>query len=177
MTPFPVPASRFDQPALPVRPRSAFTLVEMVLVVALLGFVAVLFISSASDLLRTREPRLDEVFWQGVTAARQLALESNQTVALSYDKDKHVLAWTNGLNAGSQLAFPGRLVEFLPVTEQGLVLLGGQATETGALPRVRIYSDGGCDAFRAQLTDTAGKRAVLAIDQWTCAPMIAATPP
>jgi hypothetical protein len=167
-----------DQPALPVRPRAAFTLVEIVLVVALLGFIAALFLNSAADLFRVREPRLDEVFWQGVASARQLALETNQTVVLRYDGEKHVLAWTAGSEAAPHtLAFPGRLVEFLPVTEQGLVLLGGQAAETGALARVQFYPDGGCDAFRAQLTDAAGKRAVLTIDQWTCAPVIAATPP
>jgi hypothetical protein len=128
--------------------------------------------------MRTREPRLDEVFWQGVIAARQLALETNQTVLLSFDQEKRALVWTTGPDdARRTLAFPGRLLEFLPITEQGMVLLGGQATETGGLPRIHFYPDGACDAFRAQLTDASGKRQVLLIDQWTCAPMIAATTP
>lgn len=155
----------------------AFTLIEVLLAVAILGFVALLFISSASDLFRSSEPRPDEVFWQGVTAARQLALESNQTVTFRYDQEKRSLVWTTGPETVRTLAFPGRSLEFLPVREQGAILLGGQLTETGSVKLVRFYPDGGCDAFRAQLTDAASRRIVLAIDPWTCAPMLAATPP
>lgn len=177
MTPLPANAPGPDQPAPCARWRAAFTLVEVLLAVAILGFVSLLFVSSASDLFRTSEPRPDEVFWQGVNAARQLALESNQTVTLRYDQEKHTLIWTAGPETVRSLAFPGRLLEFLPVTEQGTVLLGGQLAETGSLKLIRFYPDGGCDAFRVQLTGTAGRRTVLSIDPWTCAPMLAATTP
>ena len=177
MTALPVNASGPDQPVPCVRRRDAFTLIEVLLAVAILGFIALLFVSSASDLFRTTEPRPDEVFWQSVTSARQLALESNTTVVLRYDQDKHTLSWSAGPETGPTLAFPGPLLEFRPVTEQGTILLGGQLTETGSLKVIRFYPDGGCDACRIQLTDAAGHRTVLAIDPWTCAPMLAATPP
>lgn len=157
-----------------VQRRDAFTLVEILLVVALLGMLAFALVGGASDLFRTKEPRADEVFWQGVTAARQLALESNQTVTLRFDVEKHVLAWTASSAPGQALPFPGKLLEFLPVTSQGVILLGGQLTETDAIKSVRFYPDGGCDAFRVQLTDAADHRTVMAIDPWTCAPMLAA---
>lgn len=145
--------------------------------VALLGLGAMLLVSGASDLIRTRAPRPDEIFWQAVTSARQLALEGNQTVTFRYDKEKRTLGWGVAPEGGRALAFPGQLIEFLPVTEQGSVLIGGQLAETGALGRIRFYADGGCDAFRAQLTDPKGGRTILSIDPWTCAPMLAATPP
>jgi type II secretory pathway pseudopilin PulG len=177
VTPLPANAPGPDQPAPCARRRAAFTLVEVLLAVGILGFVAFLFVSSAADLFRTTEPRPDEVFWQAVTAARQLALESNQTVTLRYDQEKRVLLWTAGPDTGHTLAFPGPLLEFLPVTEQGTILLGGQLAETGSLKLVRFYPDGGCDAFRVQLTDAAGRRTVLSIDPWTCAPVLAAPTP
>ena len=165
-----------DQTAPGPGGRAGFTLVEILLVIALLGLGAMLTINGAADLLRTRAPRPDEIFWQSVTSARQLALERNQPVLFRYDKEKHTLGW--GLTADSlhTVPFPGPQLEFLPVNEQGTILIGGQLTETGALGRVRFYGDGGCDAFRVQLTDSAGHRTVLAIDPWTCAPILAATP-
>lgn len=166
-----------DKPPFSVQRRAAFTLVEVLLVVALLGLVAFAFINSAADLFRSREPRADDVFWDAVTAARQLALESNQTVTLRYDVEKHVLAWSGaGTSAVKTLPFPGKQLEFLPVISQGAILLGGQLTETGSIKTVRFYSDGCCDAFRIQITDAAGRLAVQGIDPWTCAPMLAPLP-
>jgi Tfp pilus assembly protein FimT len=159
-----------------VQRRAAFTLVEVLLVVGLLGLIAFVFVNSAADLFRTKEPRADDIFWQGVTAARQLALESNQTVTMRYDQEKHTLAWTAGTVAGQTLTFPGKLLEFLPVAQQGTVLIGGQLAETDSIKFVRFYPDGCCDGFRAQLTDAADRRTILAIDPWTCAPMLAALP-
>jgi len=159
-----------------LRRRAAFTLIEVLLAVAILGFVSFLFLNSAADFFRAKELRADDIFWQGVTAARQLALETNQTVTFRYDRDKHVVVWMAGPETSHTLAFPGKTLEFLPVTQQGTVLIGGQLTETTEITRIRFYPDGGCDAFRAQLTDAADRRMVLLIDPWTCAPMVAAAP-
>lgn len=161
--------------SLCVQRRAAFTLVEILLVLALLGIVAFAFVNGAADLFRAKEPRAEDVFWQGVTAARQLALESNQNVVLHYDQEKHLLGWEAESKAGQTLPFPGKQLDFLPVTSQSTILIGGQLTETGSIKFVRFYPDGGCDAFRAQLVDGAGRHTVLSIDPWTCAPVLAAT--
>lgn len=171
---FPANSAASAQPPFSVRRRAAFTLVEVLLVVALLGLVAFAFVNSAADLFRSREPRADDVFWDAVTAARQLALEGNQTVILRYDAEKHVLAWSGaGTSPAKTLPFPGRQLEFLPVVSQGSILLGGQLTETDSIKLVRFYSDGCCDAFRVQVTDAAGRLIIQGIDPWTCAPMLA----
>ena len=172
----PVIALGLDKRLFRVQRRAAFTLIEILLVVALLGLLAVGFVTGAADLFRTKEPRADEIFWQTVTAARQLALESDQAVTLRYDSEKHLLAWAVlGTTPEQILAFPGKQLEFLPVSTQGMILLGGQLTETDSIKSVRFYADGGCDAFRVQLVDANDRRAVLAIDPWTCAPMLVAT--
>ncbi len=177
MTPLPANPPGPDQPAPRVRHRRGFTLIEILLVVALLGLGALLLVNGVTDITRVREPRSDEIFWQGVTAARQLALETDQTVSFRYDRDKRLLTWSAGPESLHSLAFSGRLLEFLPVTGQGTVLIGGQLAETGSLTVVRFYPDGGCDAFRAQLTDASDHRTVLAIDPWTCAPMLTTAAP
>lgn len=146
------------------------------MVVALLAVAATAFIGGASNLFRAKEPRVDDVFWQGVNAARQLALESNQKVFLHYNADKHQLEWKGETAAGKSLPFPGKELQLLPVVAQSVVLLGGQLSETDGLKSVTFYPDGGCDAFRAQLVDNNGQKWKLAIDPWTCAQMLVASP-
>ena len=155
-----------------MRHRHAFTLVEVLVVVALLGILSTVFISNAADLFRAKELRADDAFWQAVTASRQLALESNQIVVLQYDEEKHQLKWAGETVAGSTLAYPGKQLQFLATNAQGFILLGGQLTETDPLKFVRFFPDGGCDGFRAQVVDKTDKRMVLAVDQWTCAPIV-----
>lgn len=159
-----------------VERRAAFTLVEVLLVVALLGFIAFAFVNSAADLFRSREPRADDAFWGAVTAARQLALEGNQTVLLRYNEEKHFIEWGAGTEPVKTMPFPGRMLEFLPMVTQGTILLGGQLRETDSIKVVRFYPDGCCDAFRIQLTDPSGRLSMLGIDPWTCAPMLISPP-
>ena len=146
------------------------------MVVALLAVAATAFIGGASNLFRAREPRADDVFWQGVNAARQLALESNQKVFLHYNEEKHLLEWKGETAAGKSLPFPGKELQLLPVVAQGLLLLGGQLTETDAMKSVTFYPDGCCDAFRARIEDNKAQRWTLAIDPWTCAQMLVPPP-
>lgn len=170
----------FNQPpglqkiSLRVQRRAAFTLIEVLVVVALVGIVATVFIANSTDMFRANDPRPDDAFWQAVTSARQLALDSNQIVILRYDQEKKQLKWAGETVPGSTLAYPGKELQFLATNVQGTILLGGVLTETDPLKFVRFYPDGACDGFRAQLTDKTDKRMLLAVDQWTCAPIVTA---
>ncbi len=159
---------------LRVQRRAAFTLVEVLVMVALLGVVATVFMARSADLFRANDPRADDAFWQAVTAARQLALDSNQIVVLRYDAEKHLLKWVGESVPGSTVAYSGKQLQLLATNVQGAILLGGVLTETDPLKFVRFYPDGACDGFRAQLVDKDDKRMLLTVDQWTCAPIVTA---
>jgi general secretion pathway protein H len=57
------------------------------------------------------------------------------------------------------------------------ILVGGQLIETQILPTVTFYADGTCTPFRVQIRTERGVAQTLAIDPWTCAPVLAATEP
>jgi general secretion pathway protein H len=51
------------------------------------------------------------------------------------------------------------------------ILVGGVLIESKTIPHVTFYSDGTCQAFRAQFT-RGGASSILSIDPWTCAPVL-----
>jgi prepilin-type N-terminal cleavage/methylation domain-containing protein len=169
-----IPAIR-RHPRARRRADAGFTLIEIILVIGLLALVSALFVGGASDWLRARERTPEDVFWQAVSEARQLALRRDETVVFRYDEKSRALRWGEGEAAGAA-AWPGRAVELLPAQETSAVLLGGSLVETGRLTEVRFHPDGSCDPFRAMLTEADGRRRTLTLDPWTCAPMLPATP-
>jgi general secretion pathway protein H len=153
----------------------AFTLLEVLLAIALLGLLGGLFISGGGDLFRARERTATDVFWQAVQAARLQALQEDTTVLLHFDEKKLRLVWNSAASA-HELDWPGKNLEFLPVEQNDTILLGGQLAGTGRLAVVRFHADGGVDRFRAQLTDAAGQITRLDLDPWTCAPVLHSAP-
>lgn len=153
----------------------AFTLLEVVLAIALLGLLGGLFISGGSDLFRARERTATDVFWQAVQAARLQAVQEDVTVLLRFDEKKLRLVW-NSAAASHELDWPGKNLEFLPVEQNDTILLGGQLAGTSRLTVVRFHADGGVDRFRAQLTDASGQITRLDLDPWTCAPVLHPSP-
>lgn len=164
---------RFGQKREAVRrpSRRAFTLIEILLVLALLSLLATLFIAGASNLFRSQEKTMNDVFWQAVQSARLQAVEGDRTVELRYDDKKNLVRWGTGETAAN-LPWPGKKLDFLPVEKHDTMLLGGQLVDTGGMQVVRFYADGCVENFRAQLTGNDGHISRLEIDPWTCAPII-----
>lgn len=157
--------------------RRAFTLLELILALALLGLVATLFISGASDMFRSRDRTMADVFWEAVQSARLQAVQEDTTVTLRFDEKTRQLFWGAGATgAARSLAWPGRNLEFLPLETNDAILLGGRLVSTGAIAYVRFYADGTTDRFRVQLTDPAGQISRLELDPWTAAPVVRTTP-
>ncbi len=150
---------------------SGFTLIEILLVLALLSLLVSLFIAGASNMFRSQEKTMDDIFWQAVQAARLQAVESDLDVELRYDEKKNQLRWGAGGTAGN-LAWPGKSLEFLPTEKRDTILIGGQLTDTGKLSVVKFFADGSVENFRAQLTGSDGHISRLEIDPWTCAPIV-----
>lgn len=157
------------------RPTSGFTLLEILLAVALIALLSAALVSTSVH-LTDRKPRSnDQVFWEAVQMARRSALHSQSDVVLRYDeKNKEfVMSGANG-----QKSFPlatsadDLRVEFLHADSgNSAILIGGQLVEMQTIPAVTFYGDGTCVPFRVQFR-ASGAAHVIAIDPWTCAPVL-----
>lgn len=167
-----VKQNRRSRRARPCR-RGGFTLVEIILGLALVVLVTTLLIPGANSMLRAMsgdEP--DRIFWDTVVAAREQALTSNRMVELRFDKEKRQFQWTDGFDTHQKELPVGVSVQFLQQLAGSSILLGGQLVETQEVPRLRFYADGTCDAVRVQILRNGTPPQALALDPWTCAPVI-----
>lgn len=180
-------------PHRPSRPRRrGFTLLEILLTLALIGLLSAFLVGGSARLLSTRGATPAEVFWQAVAEARRTALQSGREVRLRFDAETRAF-----LLLDSEAPPPGPLgeppaaerplrrfpvnpelagdleVDFLGAAAQGAnaILVGGVLLEARSLPHATFFPDGTCAPFRAQLA-RAGGRSVLRVDPWTCAPVL-----
>lgn len=151
--------------------RTAFTLVEMLLALALLALLSAVLINGASGFFQSKEAKPEDNFWQAITSARMQALEHEQIVSLHFDQDGATLVWS-WIGGQESITMPIKELRFLSPEKTASKLLGGVLVETDTLPRVRIYPDGTCDAFRAELISEGQPRTILQIDPWTCAQVL-----
>ena len=152
----------------------AFTLIEILLAVALLGLLSAAMISVAANVGVRRPKSPQEVFWEATRTARRTALTTEVQVRFSYDPKEKAFV----------LEAPERVQKFaVPETRDltiellhaqstgGSILIGGQLVDTQILPSVSFYPDGTCTPFRVQFRTT-GPARILAIDPWTCSPIL-----
>ena len=156
-------------------PRDAFTLLEILISIALLALLAGTVVSLSAHLIGDKAVTPGDVFWKALTEARKEALLSEQEVSLAFDEKNK--AFVISAAAGEPKSFPVPAadqlgVDFLPPRTAGTssVLLGGELVETGGMPSVTFYPDGTCSSFRAQFRN-GGAAWTIAIDPWTCAEM------
>ncbi|ACB74888.1 hypothetical protein Oter_1604 [Opitutus terrae PB90-1] len=159
----------------PARTRRAFTLLEILLALALIGLLSGALVTGAVSLLNTEPQSPEEVFWAASQQARRAALRTQQEVALSFDaKEKEfVVTEPSGRRSFPIPAASRELtIDLLQAQASGgSVLIGGQLVDTRTLPSVSFYPDGTCTPFRVQFRTT-GPARVIAIDPWTCAPVL-----
>ncbi len=157
------------------RGRRAFTLLEILLVLALIGLIAALMGGAVVRVIEADHPTAEDVFWQACRSAQKMAALSEHDVGLTFDARQGKLVWSNGLETEDAAFDPSRgpvAVQFLEAQKGGsLILIAGQVVETQEVPRVTFYPDGTCSAFRVQFRVGANAWQV-AIDPWTCAPML-----
>lgn len=159
--------------------RGGFTLLEVLVTLALIALLTGVLVVGTSRLLGDRPKSPDELFWAAVEEARKTALLNNRDVRLSFDtRSGEFVTWANGQEESRLPFVPGEVseFEFLAPKSPGsfsAILVGGQLVETQTIPSVTFYRDGTCSPFRAQLKSRNGAR-VLEIDPWTCAQMLSA---
>jgi general secretion pathway protein H len=152
-----------------------FTLIEILLVVALIALLGTIFIGGSSALLSDKAPSPDDQFWKACSQARAEALDEGKSVLLSFDGKARGFVLDDGA-AKRELPFTGpddTEVDFHPAQSDSSssVLVGGTLIETEPLASVSFYDDGTCTPFRAQVRSKAGAH-MLSIDPWTCAQVL-----
>lgn len=159
-------------------PRRAFTLLEVLVTIALIALLTGALVVGANRLLGDRPKTADELFWAAVAETRKDALLNNRDARLGFDSKTHEFVTLSG-GAETRRPFVAKGVgefDFLAPKSTGsgsAMLLGSQLVETQTLPFVTFYADGTCSPFRAQLKSRNGAR-VLEIDPWTCAQVLSA---
>ena len=152
-----------------------FTLIEILLALALIGLLSWIFVGGSTALLADQGTTPDEQFWKACSAARKEALEEQRDVLLSYDPKAKGFVLNDGTSKRTLpvAAADDVVIDFHPVSSEASssILIGGTLVETAPLAAATFYSDGTCTAFRAQVR-TRGGAHLLAVDPWTCAPEI-----
>ena len=166
-------AIRNPQSAIRMSPR-AFTLLEVILAVALLALLAGVLVSGSADLIGDKPVTAEDVFWKATLRARSAALNGEREVRLSFDAKDKVFVLDDGVAPQKLTLPPGRdaNVDFLAGQAAGnSILVGGELMESKPIAYVTFYPDGTCTSFRVQFRSGATAR-VVAIDPWTCAKIL-----
>jgi general secretion pathway protein H len=155
--------------------RRGFTLLEILLALALIALLATVFVGASSALLADQPRSLDEQFWKVCANARKSALQSQHDLRLRYDDRTRSFILSDGDSARSTpVTGPAdTMVDFFPSDQEASAsLIGGTLVATNPMAFVTFYADGTCTPFRVQFRANGGAH-TLELDPWTCAPMLA----
>ncbi len=155
--------------------RRGFTLLEVLLALAVIALLATVLVGGSATLLRDRSASIDDVFWKACQAARKTAVKTGNPFYLSYDDKTKAFVVDDGSRPQS-FPIPSTAkdvaINFLQASgDQSEVLIGGVAVATGDAPPVIFFPDGTCTPFKVQIME-AGSPHILSIDPWTCAQVL-----
>jgi prepilin-type N-terminal cleavage/methylation domain-containing protein len=154
---------------------AAFTLLEIIVVIALMGMLAAVLSVGASRLLADRPDTPEQIFWGAVSEARKFALLNQTEVRLKFDTEEQAfVASTVQGEKVFPIKYDGELqLSFLGMRKgESSILVGGRLIETSPLDWVRFFEDGTCTPFRVQLIMPGKSPVVLEVDPWTCAEIL-----
>ncbi len=158
--------------------RAGFTLLEVLLSLALIALIAGVLVGGSAKLMSDQPVSADEVFWKASGEARKMALKSGNETHLAFVDDPKLGKRLNVTDGTTSKDFPiigapELVVTFLPVqpVAGSAIILAGQVVETEGIPFVRFYEDGTCSGFRVQVRVGPASH-ILNIDPWTCAQVL-----
>ncbi len=152
--------------------RAAFTLIEILLVLAVIALLSSLFLTGVAVLTARDEQTLEEVFEQAVREAKWKALDGGRPVTMEFDDEKKAFVLRRG--GGEVLAeYPVELggdsvrVRFFHKRPRdGYVLIRGELVQTDPVDRVAFFPDGSSTPFTIELR-YGGDMTSYPVDPWT----------
>lgn len=162
--------------------KAAFTLLEVLLTLGLIGLLTSVLVVGAMSLTDTKTITPEDVFWKAVGETRKMALLSGKEVRMRFvAKDKTYALVAFGPEGEKRFPFEKQenlKVDFLSALKGGsAILINSQLVETQTVPHVTFFGDGTCSAFRLQIRSGASPARSISIDPWTCAPVLSASDP
>lgn len=162
------------------RARSGFSMVEILLVIALIGVMASIFVINFDILIRQNEAdSLEQAFWKASSEARNLALFERRPQDLRYDPEStayligrgegavrfpvNTSDWTEGIE--TEVLFNQNL------TDDSYKLVGGELITEREVPFVRYFPDGTCMPFVLSIRTDDDVRTI-EIDPWSGAELL-----
>lgn len=161
-------------------PRRGFTLLEVMLVVALIAVAGTLFFVNLEALGRSSPAdEFEGAFWRAMAQARERALASRRTVELRWDGESKafllesaagpasvpVPAEAQPRNAECAASFSEE------VAANDFILVRGELVTRRTVSAVRVFPDGTCQAFVVEF-QLGEHRHRVSIDPWTGAEML-----
>lgn len=158
--------------------RAGFTLLEMLLAIALIAVTGTMFLVSIDTLGRTSPAdEFEGSFWRAMAQARERALTSRREVAIAWDEENHcfVIASVAGTTSvpvaevDSKESYSAVFSE--EVAADDFVLVRGVLVTRREVPAVRVFPDGSCQAFAVEFTLGETSHQIV-VDPWTGAPLL-----
>jgi|UPI000697A1C7 general secretion pathway protein H len=149
--------------------RAGFTLLEILLVLALLALLGSVMVGGAVSLLKANEAKDPETaLLKMMQTIRGEAVSKGTIIDLRPLPDDGGFAWGE---SGVEVLPENKTVKVTLVAAEmaRASLIGGQLEEA-PVKRLRFYPDGSCDPVRVQVR-RGEARNVYAIDPWTAAPL------
>jgi general secretion pathway protein H len=149
--------------------RQGFTLLEILLVLALLALLGSVMVGGAVSLLKANEAKDPETaLLKMMQAVRGEAVAAGAMIEIRQLPEDAGFLWGSARAEVLPLS-PGVKIRLIAPEFGRASLIGGQLEESPVI-RLRFYPDGSCDPVRVEIRRGENRR-TYAIDPWTAAPL------
>lgn len=160
--------------------RRAFTLLEVMLVVALIAVAGTMFLVSLESIGKSSPAdEFEGAFWRAMALAREQALTSRRPVELAFDPKEKSFRLA-GASGDKTVPLPAEVAAkeddcaatfSVELPSNDFILVRGDLVTRRPVDAVKIFPDGSCQAFAVEFQLRTFKHRVV-IDPWTGAEML-----